>query len=231
MIQNILGLAASYGYALLLLVGGEVLHRRGHVPGHITRKLIHIGAGLWVFGVLALFHDLRFGLLPFASFVLVNYLIYRLRLSRAMGESSPGTVYFALMITILFALFWRPGSPNDRVALAVAGAMALTWGDALAALVGQRWGQRRYRIGGGNRTWEGSATMFVASVLAIGLSLWLVPGSSLSPAAAPIGVGRAFVAALVAAAAATLAEAASPHGTDNLSVPLVAALVAGLLTG
>jgi phytol kinase len=32
-----------------------------------------------------------------------------------------------------------------------------------------------------------------------------------------------LLAALFAAAAATLAEAASPRGTDNLSVPLVAA--------
>ena len=40
-----------------------------------------------------------------------------------------------------------------------------------------------------------------------------------------------LAAALLGAAAATLAEASSPHGTDNLSVPLVAAAVALLAGG
>lgn len=71
--------------------------------------------------------------------------------------------------------------------------------------------------------------MFVASAVAMLLVLLLLPGSSLSPLATPSGAGRSLSAALVGATFATLAEAVSPHGTDNLLVPLVAAGVVGVM--
>ncbi len=140
------------------------------------------------------------------------------------ADSPPGTVYFALALTLLFALFWRPAGPLDRAPVAVAGAMALTWGDALAALVGQRWGRHRYRIAGSERSWEGSAAMFLASLAALTLTLALLPGSWLEPAcvAARHSGLRSWL-ALLAAGVATLVEAVSPRGLDNLAVPLVAA--------
>jgi phytol kinase len=229
--RDLLGLAASYIYATSLILAAEALRRALGVPQELTRKLVHIGAGMWVFGVLALFDSWQIGVLPFATFILVNYLFYRYRIFGAMdaADSPPGTVYFALAITLLFGLLWRPSGPVDRAPAAVAGAMALTWGDALAALVGRRWGRHRYRLGASGRSWEGSAMMFAASAVAMFLVLALLPGSSLSPLAQPIGMGRALSAALLGAGAAALAEAASPRGTDNLSVPLVAAGVALLI--
>jgi phytol kinase len=223
--RDLIGLAASYAYATGLILVAQALRRAFGAPQELTRKLVHIGAGMWVFAVLALFDTWQIGVLPFATFVLINYLFYRFRLFSAMdaADSPPGTVYFALAITLLFSLLWRPASPLDRAPIAVAGAMALTWGDALAALVGRRWGRHRYRLGASGRSWEGSAVMFVVSAAVIFLVLVLLPGSALSPYALPIGVSRALRAALLGAGVAALAEAASPRGTDNLSVPLVTA--------
>jgi phytol kinase len=65
--------------------------------------------------------------------------------------------------------------------------------------------------------------MFLASTTAIFLVLILLPGSSLSPLAVAYGFNKAVLAAFVSGALATLAEGVSPHGTDNLSVPLVTA--------
>jgi phytol kinase len=229
--RDLLGLAASYGYATGLILVAEALQRMLGVPQELTRKLVHIGAGMWVLGVLALFDSWQIGVLPFATFILVNYLFYRYRVFGAMdaAESPPGTVYFALAITLLFGLLWRPAGPVDRAPVAVAGAMALTWGDALAALVGRHWGQHRYRLGASGRSWEGSAVMFAASAVAMFLALALLPGSSLSRHAPPIDAGHALLAAVLGAGAAALAEAASPRGTDNVSVPLVAAGVVLLI--
>jgi phytol kinase len=222
---EILGLIASYIYAGGLILAAEVLRRRFGMSPELTRKLVHIGAGMWVFGILAFFDRWEVGILPFASFILINYLFYRYRVFGAMDapDSPPGTVYFALALALLFALLWRPAGPVDRAPIAVAGAMALTWGDALAALIGRRWGRHRYSVAGSERSWEGSAAMFLASLVAITLTLALLPGSRLSPHAAPVGVGSALVVALLAAGAATLVEAVSPRGLDNLGVPLVAA--------
>ncbi len=226
--SDFIGLAASYAYAATLLAVGEVLWRFFDLQPELSRKLIHVGAGMWVFGVLALFNRWESGLLPFATFIGLNYLFYRYRVVGAMdtSNSSPGTVYFAVSVTLLFGLLWRPDGPVDRVPIAVAGVMAMTWGDALAALIGRRYGRHRYQVGGSERSWEGSIAMFVVSAAAMFLVLLLLPGSSLSPLATSSGVGQTLVVALVGAAFATLAEAVSPHGTDNLSVPLVAAGVA-----
>ena len=193
--NDFIGLAISYVYATGLLVIGEGLRKLFGVKPDLTRKVIHIGAGMWVFAVLLLFKHWEIGIIPFASFIGLNYLFYRYRIVGAMDtqDSSPGTVYFAISVTLLFGLLWRPDGPVDSVAIAVAGIMAMTWGDALAALIGRRFGQHKYQVGNSVRSWEGSAAMVVTATFA------------------------------------TLAEAVSPHGTDNLSVPLVAAGVIWVL--
>ncbi|OUL30595.1 phosphatidate cytidylyltransferase [Nostoc sp. 106C] len=229
--SDFIGLAASYVYAIGLLIFGEGLGRLFHVKPNLTRKIIHVGAGMWVFGVLLLFKHWEIGIVPFASFIAVNYLLYRYRVIAAMDtdDSSPGTVYFAISVTLLFGLLWRPSGPVDSVPIAVAGVMAMTWGDALAALIGRRFGKHKYQVGNSVRSWEGSSAMFLASTTAIFFVLLLLPGSSLSPLAVSYGVDRAMLAAVVSGALATLAEGVSPHGTDNLSVPLVTAGVVWVL--
>lgn len=221
------GLGISYAYAIGLLLVGEALHRFAGLPADLTRKFIHIGAGMWVFGILALFDRWEIGIIPFATFIFVNFVLYRYRIVRAMDreDSSPGTIYFALAITLIYALLWRPQGPVDRGVAATAGVMAMTWGDALAALTGQRIGRRRYTIGQSSRSLEGSAVMFVASATAMLLTILMLPGSSWAPFAPVPDLARAVVAALLGAAIATVVEAISPHGTDNLSVPVAAAAV------
>lgn len=223
--SDLIGLAVSYSYVICLLAFGEGLRRLIGVKPDLTRKVIHIGAGMWVFGVLLLFQNWQIGIIPFATFIGVNYLFYRYRVIGAMdtADSSPGTVYFAISVTLLFTLLWRPDTPGDNALIAVAGVMAMTWGDALAALIGRRWGKHQYQIGNSVRSWEGSAAMLVASTVAIFLVLLLLPGSRLSPLAVSISTSKAFLVALISAVVATLAEAVSPYGTDNLSVPLIAA--------
>lgn len=231
--NDLIGLVASYAYAIGLIALAEALRRMLSVPQELTRKLVHIGAGMWVFGVLALFDHWQWGIVPFATFIGGNYLFYRYRVFGSMDSenSAPGTVYFALAITVLFGLLWRPQGPVDRAPIAAAGAMALTWGDALAALVGRRYGWHRYKIGRSTRSWEGSVAMFIAASISMFLVLTWLPGSALSPLAARSSLILALAAALVGAAVATVAEALTPHGADNLSVPLVAAGALLLLLG
>ena len=81
-----------------------------------------------------------------------------------------------------------------------------------------------------NKALVGTAFL-LAAALAIWLVLVLLPGSPLSPLAAPVPPGRAALAAMFAALIAAVAEAMSPHGTDNLSVPFAAALVVFLVAG
>lgn len=222
-INNWLGFGITYTYVAILLISIELLHLRFKIPQKITRKIIHICAGMWVFAILYFFKNWQIGILPFATFIISNYLLYRYRLVKSMDSetSSPGTIYFAVSITILFALFWRPTESIDNVHIATAGVMAMTWGDALAALIGQNFGKHQYKIGNSVRSWEGSAAMFVASTTAIFLVLWLLPGSPLAALIPVLSINQVIIAALIGGICATFMEAVAPHGIDNLTVPII----------
>ncbi|MFQ3663730.1 MAG: phosphatidate cytidylyltransferase [Chloroflexaceae bacterium] len=231
--QDWIGLGVSYAYATGLLVLAEVIRRWRGYPQDFTRKIVHIGAGMWVFGVLALFDTWYIGIIPFASFIVINYILWRYKVLESMDapDSSPGTVYFALSVTLLFLAFWRTNSPDDKGYIAAAGTMAMTWGDSMAAIIGKRFGQHRYNVAGGTRSWEGSVAMLIASAIAMFLTLVLVPGSALGPLTPPLASSTAVAAALTGALVAAVAEAFSPAGTDNLSVPLLAGTVVfGIVT-
>lgn len=223
--NDIIGLAASYIYAFGLLGLAEVIRKQRGYSQSFTRKLVHIGAGMWVWAILALFDTWQIGLIPFGTFIILNYLFYRFTVFKAMDtqDSTPGTVFFAFSITLLYALFWRTGGQTDRAVIATGGVMAMTWGDALASIVGERWGRRSYVIWGHRRSWEGSAAMLLAAFAAVALTLLLLPGSPLSPATEPLSSAKAWGSAALAAVIATCGEALSPAGTDNLTVPLLTA--------
>jgi dolichol kinase len=198
-----------------------------------TRKIIHIGAGLWIWGLLYFFEHWYFGIIPFGTFIVLNYVFYRQQTFKAMDteESTPGTVYFAISITIMLVWLWRTGGGLDRVPIAAAALMAMTLGDAFANIVGRRWGKHTYTVWGHTRSWEGTAAMAVTGLAGIVLTLAFLPGSALSPNSIPLsGIGVVIV-SLAGTAAAAISEALSPKGTDNLSVPLVSGAVMLLISG
>lgn len=228
--SDFIGLGISYLYAATLLLIGEALQRIFGIKPDITRKFVHVGAGMWVFGILALFNTWQIGIIPFASFIFINFLLYRYKVIRALdsSNSSPGTVYFAIAVTLLFTVFWRPLS-FDQVPIAVASVMIMTWGDALAALIGKYYGKNKYQFGQSIKSLEGSAVMFVVSAIVVFIVLKLLPGSLLSQNSLQWEMWKIVFASLVSAGVATVVEAISPHGTDNFSVPLVAAGVIGII--
>ncbi len=230
---DIIGLILSYIYAFGLLLSVEALGRRLNWPQSMTRKLIHIGAGLWIWGILLLFTHWYYGIIPFATFIVLNYIFYRRQLFKTMDTSSstPGTVYFAISITILFGLLWRTGGALDRVPLAAAGVMAMTLGDGMASIVGNRWGKHTYTTFGHTRSWEGSAAMALFSFIGIFSCLFWLSGSGLSPYSVPVPLLPALGLSLVGAGVASIVEAFAPAGTDNLTVPLLVGLTLFLLQG
>ncbi|HPI71821.1 MAG TPA: phosphatidate cytidylyltransferase [bacterium] len=228
---ELVGLIVSYVYAFSLLLIVEAAGKRWRWPLNVSRKIIHIGAGMWTWGILYFFHHRLWGILPFATFILLNYLFYRRRTFSQMDaeKTSPGTVYFAVSITLLFSIFWWPKGPIDHIPVAMAGIMAMTWGDAFAGLIGQPWGKKTYTTFGHARSWLGSALMMLISFIAIWLTLTWLPGSSLSPFSTVTALPQRFLLSIVGTMIATASEALSPAGTDNLTVPLITSFLLYLL--
>ncbi|HIE37852.1 MAG TPA: phosphatidate cytidylyltransferase [Anaerolineales bacterium] len=207
-------LILSYVYLFGTLAAAEGLRRWQGYPVDFTRKVVHIAAGMTVW-LLLLFRHLPMALIPPISFIFINALSYWKGTFQAMetGErGNLGTVYFPLSFSILTWLLW-----NQRPLL-VAALMPMTWGDALAAVVGRRWGRRRFRVPGSTRSLEGSLTFLAVAWMATAIPLALLP-------ATPFPGWNGLIVALGVAAATAAVEALSPWGLDNLTVPAVSALV------
>lgn len=204
------------GYAALAagtLALAEALQRRG-VPVRLTRKLVHVVAGLSPLFVTALATSKRAAVAPYALTTVANALAWRRGTFRSLvpEQDTPGIVYFPVVQALLLAALWSPDAQPPRRATVRGALLTLALADAAAALVGHRVGRRSYTLFGHRRTLEGSSAMFVVTGLVV--------------AAARAGAGqRVAGAALCAAAVATVAEGASPQGLDNLTVPPLVALV------
>lgn len=191
----------------------EGLRRLGYGP-EVTRKAVHIGAGHVILLAWWLAVPAWIGIAASVLFSGVALLSYRFPLLpgiNSVGRKSLGTFFYALSIGLLIFWFW----PLQQPQYAAIGILTMTWGDGLAALVGQRYGEHPYQIWGEKKSWEGSLTMLLVSyVVCAGILFW-VQGA----------IASTWWIAGVAAVTAAALESASKYGIDNLSVPLGAAAV------
>jgi phytol kinase len=215
MSQDTTALIASFIYVFAMIGTAEGLRKWRGYSVDFTRKFIHIAVGMWAYGTVLLFESRLFAIIPPLAFVAINAFSYWQGTFKAMetGEKGQlGTIYFPLSFAAIIWLLW------EQPHLVVASLMPMTWGDALAAVAGRRIGKNRYSVAGSTRSLEGSGVMFLASWVTTLVPLLVLAPASVSP-------GTALVTAGVTALGATVVEAVSPWGIDNLTVPAVSVLI------
>lgn len=196
-------------------LAAEGLYLTKSVSAEITRKIVHIGAGNVILLAWWLQTPAWMGItasVVFSAVALASYWLPILPGINSVGRTSLGTFFYAVSIGILTAAFWRQGHPE----FTALGILTMTWGDGMAALVGQAYGNHPYKVWGIQKSWEGSGAMLLASFACGSGVISLVYGLS--------GVSLAI--ALLAAFFATGLEAFSKLGIDNLTVPIGSALLA-----
>jgi phytol kinase len=219
MSQDTIALIASFLYVFAAIGVAEGLRKWRGYSVDFTRKFIHIAVGMWAFGTVLLFESRAWAIVPPLAFVAINAFSYWQGTFKAMetGEKGQlGTIYFPISFAALIWLLW------DYPHLLAASLMPMTWGDALAAVIGRRIGRRRYTVFGSTRSLEGSAVMFFVSWAATLIPLMLL-------ASEPVSLATAVGVAAATAFGATVIEALSPWGIDNLTVPAISALVLALM--
>ncbi|MGD8627240.1 MAG: phosphatidate cytidylyltransferase [Anaerolineae bacterium] len=223
--QDYTALIVSYAYVFAIIGLGEFFRRVGRRPLEFTRKFIHVGIGMWSLGTILLFETWQFAIIPPATFVVINAISYFLGTFQAMESGQKGdlgTIYFPISFGVIVYVFWQ------QPILLVAALMPLTWGDAMAAIVGRRYGHYHYTIGGRTRSLEGSVAMFFWSWLTTFVALLGLPYLLNQPGTNwLLTLIYSGAVALVAAAV----EALSPWGIDNLTVPAASAVVLNMLIG
>lgn len=214
--SNLLGFLIALGYIVGIMAIAEFLRKSFGFTGRFTRKFVHIGAGMVIWLVPYLFDSPW----PFAiatiAFALIDLLDWHYGLFSFMATNNHtnlGTVYFPIAVALVAIIFW------EQPPLMVAALMPLTWGDGLASVVGETYGANSYLVFGEKRSLQGSATFMIAGGFFTWLALWAMPGL---PALTPI---EAVPPSLVTILAATITEAVSPWGIDNLTVAGVSVLI------
>lgn len=185
----------------------------------IIRKVVHIGTGNVILLAWWLHIPAWVGITASILASAVTLLSYKLPILpgiNSVGRQSLGTFFYAVSIGLLIAWFW----PIQQPQYAVLGILVMTWGDGLAALIGQRFGRHSYTIWGMKKSWEGSLTMALVSYIVSSLILLGVQGNVWQTWLVPVAI------ALVA----TGLEAFSKFGIDNLTVPLGSAALSSVLT-
>jgi len=208
---------AAAWVGLIICIAWVVSHFTDSEP-EIIRKIAHIGMGNVILIAWWLDIPAYVGITAaiFASIItLLSYKFPILSGINNIDRHSLGTFFYPVSIGILVGVFWHLHQPQ----YAVLGIMTMTWGDGLAALVGKRFGKHKYIVFGYQKSWEGSLTVTLISYF-ICATLFLVTQGN---------IWQTWIVSLIVAAIATILEAFSFLGIDNLTVPIGSATCAYLL--
>ena len=222
--SDILAFIIVYIYVAAIFVISELVLK---TRPEVSRKFLHIMVGNMIFAM-PFFSDpwvmVWFLTLPITVvlFFLTEYSPIKIQNSVTESGHALGLFFYALIWTILIAIYSMLSPANDPkffiwiVALAI---VPMVYGDGFAALIGQKFGKVKYTVFGGTKSLEGSLTMFVVTTV-MSVFVWMVFTS--------IGCTMPefnIVYIIVISAIATLCEAFSYGGIDNLTVPAVTSIL------
>ena len=217
---DIIALIIVYLYVVIIfLLAEKVLKSRPEV----SRKFVHIMVGNMIFAM-PFFSDpsilLWFITLPvtIVLFFLTDYSPITIQNSVTESGHALGLFFYAGIWSILIFIFPMMIDPNLLwiVALAI---VPLVYGDGFAALVGGKWGNIKYNVFGSEKTVMGSLAMFAVTAV-LSVFVWVVY-SSVGYHLPTLNIWYI----LGISAVATVCEAVSYGGIDNLTVPAVTSIL------
>lgn len=212
-VVNTLILAGCY---LALFALGELLYHVFKVKAEITRKFVHAGTGLLALLFPLLLNSHWWVLLLCATFALILLCSLRfnwLQSINAIDRKSVGSLAYPVAVYGCYLSYSYQGHQLIYYYLPI---MVLAISDPLAALCGRKWPWRPYRIAGASKTLIGSLVFFISAFLIVLLSWRHVYLSRFDTGNV---LAFAFIALL-----ATIAEAISRDGYDNVSIPFTVIL-------
>ncbi len=199
--SDLLGLLFVYGYVALLLIISEKILKK--YP-KFSRKFLHIMVGnvLFILPVFATREAMTF--LAAAPFIFLTFLMspyspLKLKTRVSTSGHGLGLVYYAISWTVLAFFFFQ-----EPWIIAV-GIAAMSYGDGVASIMGERYGKTKYNIFGDNKSLEGSLSMFLVLLLTLSVILYYY-GQVINP-----------LTIITVSLVATLLEGITPKGLDNLT--------------
>jgi dolichol kinase len=217
--SDIAGVAFVYIYvALLLILTEKILSKKYPMQG---RKILHILTGNIAF-ILPIFQTREImAFLAAGPFILFTFLmspyspIPSLRGDTSKSGHGMGLVYYAIAWTILAYFFF------DTKEIIAIGILSMSYGDGFASLIGIKYGKRKYKIYKDEKSYVGSAAMFIFTFFLIIIAILFYQGINLNIS---LNIDILPMIAIIAAISA-IVEGLTPVGLDNLSVPILTSVL------
>lgn len=215
--NNLVGVIVSFVYFFGLLIASQYIPLKT-LEG--KRKFVHIMLGNWWLLVLAFFSNVFAAMIVPVSFIFINYLSLKrdkknglLSSLERKDQKSYGIILYPVAMTIIV---WLSFSVLRDIRIGGIGLIALSYGDGIAALAGKHFKSHSFKILGNTKTIAGSLGMFISTFL---INIIYMFATNLASNSVLILVS--FSIALVS----TIAEAATPLGIDDITVPLSAIII------
>ena len=150
-------------------------------------------------------------------FVFINFISYKYNIIKSMERDENerdglGTVYYAITLLILSIITFGPLNYYKEIfgpLIGLVGVIVMGYGDGIAAIVGKAIKSPSYKIGTSTKTLAGSFAMLCITFVIVSGFL------------AYIKTSNWFIKSVMISILATIIEAVSIKGTDNLTVPII----------
>ncbi|MHA2380405.1 MAG: diacylglycerol/polyprenol kinase family protein [Candidatus Thorarchaeota archaeon] len=243
LVWDIVAFIISFILIMMLVQINAAIEKSGKLSTVVTRKVIHtFAAPVWVVSWL-LFSGSVFSrwlamivpLLFVIQFVAIGTgKMQNENFVRSMSRSGDprellgGTLYYAFMMVVI-GILWFYVPPDGNLANATPLALivfgCLAGGDGFADVIGRKYGgDNKFGIGGAEKTLAGVIGMFIGSFL---FSFVLVFMFSIE--VATFSVIDLILPIVVVSLVATIVEAITPKGFDNLTISIAAIVMVLLL--
>jgi len=211
-----------YAYVILIIVISGGINRVCNISQKTARKFLHIMIGNLPL-IIPFFSLAIFPTLVAAPFILITFLATpyspfkgvsnRLKGLSVLTEEGHqwGLVFYAIAYTVLAFLF------SVKAYIIAVGILPMAYGDAAASIVGEKYGKHVFRLVA-RKSLEGSMAMFLVCFASLASSMlffsYIYQFSFFSR----------ILSLLVVSVVATVVEAISPMGFDNLTIPFFSVL-------
>lgn len=200
------------------------------ISGEVIRKIRHVNASLSIFILLELFDTWHFAVSVIVVLLIIVYLFFhwlerqpRLIVLLAdrddSGKDLRKQAMLALTVFAVLIVFFQGVLGNDLRYIIAASVLTWGFGDAVAAVIGKRFGKTRpqLRFVDGSKTLEGTVAMIGMSTMVMFLVLFFY---------GPLNSYWSLIASIIISPMAATVELITRRGFDTITVPLtVAALL------
>jgi len=204
--ELVMALIVAGIYILIFLIGETV---RRFIPSNVevSRKTVHLLGGLTALSFPYVFASHWTVLALCVSFCAIMLITKRKGILKSVHDvqrNSHGSIYYPLAVYLIFLLSSR------KPVIYFISILVMSVSDALAALVGGKYGVIKFDVEGSLKSLEGSVAFLFVTFLCIHLPLLLLTN---------IGRAESVLIAFIIALLVTGFEAISLSGSDNIIVP------------